>query len=723
MLHLKPRHEPVNIPSLSPRPHMDIKPKAETQSTTFTMPTRTSPPFAFIHDTMEVGELSEKNEKAEVGQKHRVFGKSSGACVHCKSLKVRCEFSPGDTSCQRCLVGNYQCLPRSRKKRKPAPTHEDLQERAHAQDRQIEALLQQFDKLKSEQKVREWMSQTHEPICKAGSPSIDKPVHVDKLGWMLQDGSAEIAVISTFHSGKGRVTPAVPDIVKYCGLYPEDITGLFAIFFERINPFFSILDEDMHAPEKLIWTCPFLFTVICSIASRYYTARPELYRRAINFSCDAASRALVDGSKAVDICQAYLLMAVYPVPKKNWAEDRSWLLMGVAIRMAIELGLNQPPPASLPEREQLNRTRTWLNCYCADGSHAIQFGKIPMLHLDDYLARQSRTWYRSSRFNTPYDVHLCAYVHIILIMAEWRSSMRQCLADNMSSDILATAIQTEQRLSQEISIWVDVYAEEFTYMPLPICAYRGNTTQMIAAYLRLVVLAAGFQHADKASLFRGSEIVSKSMDAARTVIQIMVERLYPTGNLRFAMEANFLYVSFAAAFLINLLRPKLISLLDGNQQQEILLIVGRLINVLGSKEVALDDRHTPALYSRFLSSLLDKYHTKPSTVQGPHISTHNPDFLPAPGEGQFTPHLYSWPDIECQTPIESSGVFAYGTQCEPDMDFSLNHFVKTVTQDVPSQGPGTSLSTQSSLALWDDWESRVNHYSNWSSSRFPAGGR
>jgi len=37
----------------------------------------------------------------------------------------------------------------------------------------------------------------------------------------------------------------------------------------------------------------------------------------------------------------------------------------------------------------------------------------------------------------------------------------------------------------------------------------------------------------------------------------MVENLYPTGNLRFAMEATFLYVSFAAAFLIN------VSLNDG----------------------------------------------------------------------------------------------------------------------------------------------------------------
>ena len=52
----------------------------------------------------------------------------------------------------------------------------------------------------------------------------------------------------------------------------------------------------------------------------------------MDFARDAAGRALIDGSKSVDVCQAYLLMAVYPVPKKKWAEDRSWLLMGVAIR-------------------------------------------------------------------------------------------------------------------------------------------------------------------------------------------------------------------------------------------------------------------------------------------------------------------------------------------------------------------------------------------------------
>jgi transcriptional regulatory protein LEU3 len=95
--------------------------------------------------------------------------------------------------------------------------------------------------------------------------------------------------------------------------------------------------------------------------------------------------------------------------------------LGRTNRMAIELELDQPPPPDCDERQALNRTRTWLNCYCVDGSHAIQFGKMPMLRLDGYLARTSQDWYRSSLMNIAYDIHLCAYVQMIVIMARWRS--------------------------------------------------------------------------------------------------------------------------------------------------------------------------------------------------------------------------------------------------------------------------------------------------------------
>ncbi|KAF7338357.1 Rab-GAP TBC domain-containing protein [Mycena venus] len=329
---------------------------------------------------------------------------------------------------------------------------------------------------------------------------------------------------------------------------------------------------------------------LCATAARFYTLEPNLYPKAHAFARDAAARALIDGSTGVDICQAYLILAVYPIPKKKFADDRSWLFMGVAIRMAIELGLNQPPPPLCDERESLNRTRTWLNCYCVDASHAIQFGKMPMLDLNDYIARSSRDWYRSSSLNSPFDVHLCAYVHIILLMVEWR---RIVCDGKRKLDIVTLAIQAQEKLTHELAHWVARFDRDHVIHPLPICVYRGNTTQMITAYLRLVILADGFQHATKRGLSRDSDILRLSIDAARTVIQIALDRT------------------------VNLLRPRFLPLLKEDTQRDIVRLVSRLINVLRSDGVALDGRHTPALYSRFLSSLLAKYNVFPQRDDSP----------------------------------------------------------------------------------------------------------
>lgn len=52
----------------------------------------------------------------------------------------------------------------------------------------------------------------------------------------------------------------------------------------------------------------------------------------MEFARDSAGQGLIEGARSVEVCQAYLIMAVYTMPKKRWAEDRSWLLTGVAIR-------------------------------------------------------------------------------------------------------------------------------------------------------------------------------------------------------------------------------------------------------------------------------------------------------------------------------------------------------------------------------------------------------
>ncbi|KAK0483556.1 fungal-specific transcription factor domain-containing protein [Armillaria novae-zelandiae] len=676
-------------------------------------------------------ERSESSEEQlpEAGSSRRnsrvSFNKASGACVHCKSLKVRCEFTPGETACQRCQAGNYDCVPRTRKKRKPAPTHEDLQTRAINQDHQIQNLLLQFDKLKADNKIRDRMSRAHLEYL-AGNPTSDLGVtskythRPDRFEFSFGGDSPTEHILQSFSPVPeqkhdiGHSMP--PDIVKYCSLTSDDIRTLFNLFFERINPFFSILDPELHTPESLIWVSPFLFTVICATASRYYRSQPELYYQAQDFARDAAGKALVDGTKSVDVCQAYLIMAVYAAPRKKWEEDRRWLLMGVAIRMALELGLNKPPPPQCNERETMDRTRTWLNCYCADASHAIQFGKIPMISLDDHMAVHSDGWYKASRKNLPFDVHLCAYVQIIVIMARWRKcigegNLRQRIRDGF--DIVAAAIETEEHLDRELRLWVSRYDEEYSYNPLQICAYRGSTTHMITAYLRLVVLAVGFQHAAKSGLSRDSEVLLRSIDAARSVIQITVERLYPTGHLRYAMEANFVYVSFAAAYLVNLLRAKFLSLLSQEVQEEIIYSVNRLIKVLASDQVALDERHTPALYSRFLAKLMAKNvpHLRSTESGDNHLNSSS--F----GGGDFQvppPNEFSWPDRYSDSPpsanAESSDSIPRRTR-EADMDFSLNNFVRAVSQDIPT----TTYDTETWSSWGGSWATQETAlYNNWS---------
>ncbi|KAJ7063223.1 fungal-specific transcription factor domain-containing protein [Mycena amicta] len=504
----------------------------------------------------------------------------SGACVHCKSLKVRCELLPNQAICKRCHAGNYECIPRSRKKRKQAPTHEDLQTRAHQQDRQIEALLAKWDQMRISTKMHQLTADGPINLTPATSPS------------------PEAATISYFSRGRTMWSRA-PEIVRGCSLYPTEILELFNIYFQQINPYFCILDPALYSdPCDVMWSSPFLFTVICATASRFYNLRPGLYSKAHDLARDAAATSLIDGSIGVDVCQAYLILAVYPTPKKKWADDRSWLFIGIAVRMAIELKLDQPPGPVHDERESLNRTRTWLFCFCVDTFHTIQQGKLPMLH-GDHMARQSRDWYQSSTLE--FDVYVCAGVDLLLSAAEWQVNycrggnsfiLHPGSRENFERDgILERNLQAASWPEYDANTHLSSEAHTGVFR-ISVCCLQPDLLCSISAYLRLAILADGFQCAPKEALSRDAEIVRRSIAAAQEVIQITLDKSWP--HLRFAMDGHFLHIAFAAAFLINLLRPRFLHLLYEETRQEIVALVKRLCSLLGCEHVALNARDAPA---------------------------------------------------------------------------------------------------------------------------------
>jgi len=141
----------------------------------------------------------------------------------------------------------------------------------------------------------------------------------------------------------------------------------------------------------------------------------------------------------------------------------------------------------------------------------------------------------------------------------------------------------------------------------PAVRYRNELLPFLVSYSRLVMYSFGFQQSfNRGQLQSGNVFLEACLESATSVLQIVVNVLAPSGYLRYAADGHFVFAAFASAFLLKLLRPQFVPLLDASRQDAILHNVTKLIKTLASAEVSVDDLHTPKLYARFLDGLLLK---------------------------------------------------------------------------------------------------------------------
>jgi len=404
-----------------------------------------------------------------------------------------------------------------------------------------------------------------------------------------------------------------PDILVHKLVTPDDVEKLFDIYYTRINPFISLLVPELHTPAMTFSRCPFLFTVVCAIALRY-SHKPEVYPIAMHFAKSAAANALVDGWKSVELCQAYMLMSVYAVPARRWEEDRSWLYTGLAIRIATDLNLHllpqKPPTTKQQELEVLNRTRIWINCYNLDKSTATQFGK-PSTLKEDFIVRKSHQWYKSSQYNHPYDVHIIAYTTLFRIVNKFHQDV---FSDpnvpnglNCSIDFRAVTLEHDRLLTDWRQEWAERFEQDSDHND-EASEFRVKLLPFYMNYARLVMFSFGFQNAFQRGFEADDEVFfARSLESAKTVVTTLVDSLVPTGYIRFAPDGYFVFAAFASAFMLKLLRPECSRFITPGLDTDIYQVIERLINTIGSPQIAIDERHTPKLYSRFLASLLAKH--------------------------------------------------------------------------------------------------------------------
>ncbi|KAJ6479456.1 hypothetical protein C8R47DRAFT_983369, partial [Mycena vitilis] len=403
-----------------------------------------------------------------------------------------------------------------------------------------------------------------------------------------------------------------PEILVHGLVLPEDVEKLFEMCIHCIQPFVALLDPVLHTPASTFARCPFLFTVVCAISSRYYPPKSEIYPIAMHFARHSAVNALIDGWKSVELCQAYILMSIYSVPARKWEEDRSWLYVGLAIRIATDLNLHEPGQNSQihnaqekQERELLNGMRVWMICSIADRSMAAQFGKPTTVSE-----------------NSCYDIHMCAHADLLRVMAAFSDDLSSDSASTYGSgqvrriqlDLRTVTMAHDAKLTAFTAEWSQRFAQESDTNGK--CVMRCKLLPFLVAYSRLVMFSVGFQHAYEGEFQSTDRIFfTKCFDSATAVVRNLIESLTPTGFMHYSPDGHFFRAAFAAAFLLKLLQPEFAHMMSDVKESQVYDLIGRLIQTLSSQDIAIDDHHIPKLYARFLSRLVLRHRRDTVTLR------------------------------------------------------------------------------------------------------------
>ncbi|KAG8970236.1 hypothetical protein FRC03_010426 [Tulasnella sp. 419] len=481
-------------------------------------------------------------------------------------------------------------------------------------------------------------------------PRVSDPIETDP------PQSVGLANASYFKPGPMTILPLrrlfiekqiQPEMLTF--VTPKEVIDLFKIYFDFMNPHCSLLDPNWHTPSFVCSRSPFLLTAICAVSSKFYSARSELHQKLNKIVKKLAFSVAEAGYKSTEVVQAYLLLTLWGIgPVERFEFDRTWILLGMAIRTATDLNLHRKseyaaentPEGKTRNLEIRNRERTWLLCYALDRSLSSQMGK-PHTVKEDYIIRNAGSqWWRHPDA-LPFDVGLAAYVEIQRILSRGLdflySGVENPSALQQDCDYLMITKTLEAQLLSWANEW-EFHRRDMSAQTEGIydrnLEYRNLVSQFYLNYAFLVVNSFGLQNALERSQVDIPYFFGRCHSAASTVAKIVKDSLGPKGYLRYSPDSHFVFTSYAVLTLLKLIRPEFKPYMES--EKATMDLVNEMADLL--EDVAANPYHTPALYSSFLRALVTAK-VESSHPTSPRISSHGSDIAmvdahyKAPAEG------------------------------------------------------------------------------------------
>ncbi|KAI0665240.1 fungal-specific transcription factor domain-containing protein [Cubamyces menziesii] len=605
--------------------------------------------------------------------------RGSRACTVCRRLKMKCVGAENGPPCKRCQTGNHECIfEESNRGKRSTKKHEILTRSLRKMERTLDTVLRSLGNpsiasgMLSRSPSPSLQTQNTQALINSPSPPPSpeqRSLHshipptspkmhslpdnaLNPLGLLAEaslanrraqaaakstatteqsSDNAKVGVASDVYFKPGPMTilplrrlyierQVQPEMLSFVST--EEVVALFKIYFDHMNVHSPLLDPEFHTPSLVCSRSPFLLTSICAVASRFYDARPDLHPKLSDLARKLAFQVPARGYKSVEIVQAYLINTLWGCgPVQRYEQDQTWLLLGMAIRMATDLNLHRRSTAVSPdtpegrarEREVHNRERTWIFCFCLDRSFSAQMGK-PYSIKEDYMIRNASQWARSP-VAIPSDSALAGYADLQRILTRSLDLLYSGTTNSSGLQVDCDFLLVIKTMETQLLAWHHEWLNIRT-LGLEndhVKKYRLLIANFYFHYAMLTINAFGLQNALERSAVDIGHFFARCHSSAVSCALLLRDEMGPLGYLKYAPDSHFVMGSYAVLSLLKLIRPEFQAFLD--HEQKTVAIVNDVANVF--EQVAVGPLHTPALYSCFLRALISARTDPNANAYGP----------------------------------------------------------------------------------------------------------
>ena len=117
---------------------------------------------------------------------------------------------------------------------------------------------------------------------------------------------------------------------------------------DMLNPYISQLDPNLHTFSCVRQKSSFLLGSILAVSSKMFN--PSLYHRIYRYAEDLFVENFRVGFKSTETVQAILILTYWKEPE----DTRSWVNLGYAIRICMDLGWHKLTLHATRERSRMN---------------------------------------------------------------------------------------------------------------------------------------------------------------------------------------------------------------------------------------------------------------------------------------------------------------------------------------------------------------------------------